>query len=69
MPLINCIVELKFKWTKYCVLFVADNENDINEDANVNNIYSLSKRQNYMFCTNFISKKQLKNIKTSEQRL
>ena len=38
MPLINCILELKLKWTKYCVLSVANNENKINEDANANNI-------------------------------
>ena len=38
MPLINCKVELKLKWTKYCVLFVAGNEsqsyNDNNDNAN-----------------------------------
>ena len=38
MPMINCRVELKFRWTKYCVLSVAGNENNINEDANVNSI-------------------------------
>ena len=26
MPLINCKVELKLKWTKHCVLFVPGNE-------------------------------------------
>ena len=32
MPLINCKVELKLRWTKHCVLFVAviDNANDDN---------------------------------------
>ena len=38
MALINCKVELKLKSTKYCVLSVADNENNVNEDANANNI-------------------------------
>ena len=38
MPLINCKVKLKLKWTKYCVLSVAGNENNINEDAKANNI-------------------------------
>ena len=38
MPLINCILELKRKWTKYCVLSVGNNENKINEDADANNI-------------------------------
>ena len=37
MPLINCTLELKCKWTKYCVLSVANNENKISE-ANANNI-------------------------------
>ena len=27
MPLINCKVELKLKWTKYCVLSAADADN------------------------------------------
>ena len=35
MPLINCKVELKIKWTKYCVL----STNDIDDDNdNANNI-------------------------------
>ena len=36
--LINCKLELKLKWTKYCVLSAAGNKNNINEDANANNI-------------------------------
>ena len=38
MPLINFKVELKLRWTKYCVLSVAGNENNINENANANGI-------------------------------
>ena len=38
MPFINCKVQLKIKWTKYCVLSVAGNKNDINIDGNTNNI-------------------------------
>ena len=38
MSLINCKVELKLKWTKYCVLPTAGNESNINKDANANNI-------------------------------
>ena len=38
MPLINCRVESKLKWPKYCVLSVGGNENNINEDVNANNI-------------------------------
>ena len=34
MPLINCKVEIKLRWTKYCVLCVAgaDNTNDNDSD-------------------------------------
>ena len=35
MPLINCTVELKLKWLKYCVLSAAGDDNN---DANSNNI-------------------------------
>ena len=38
IPLINCKVELKLKWTKYCVSTVAGNENEINNNNNANNI-------------------------------
>ena len=41
MPLINCNVELKLKWTKYCVLSAAGNDNvngNGNDDVNGNNI-------------------------------
>ena len=38
MALINCKVEIKLKWTKYCVLSVAGTENDANHNNNANNI-------------------------------
>ena len=44
-PLINCKVEVKLKWTKYCLLALNGTEND---DANSNNIVSLSSTQNYV---------------------
>ena len=36
MPLINCKVELKLKWTKHCVLSALGNESkvEVNNDAN-----------------------------------
>ena len=46
MPLINCKVELKLKWRKYCVLPVAGADNVNNRDSN--NIFYFQ-RQNYMF--------------------
>ena len=47
MSLTNCKVKLKLKWTKYSVLPVAGNENNINEDANAYKLFLLSKTQNY----------------------
>ena len=38
MPLINCKVELKLKWTKYCILSAAGNENDNDNNDNSKNI-------------------------------
>ena len=38
MPLINCKVELKLRWAKYCVLSAVGNENIINDNDNANNI-------------------------------
>ena len=38
MQLINCKAELKIKWTKYCVLSVARNENENNNNNANNNI-------------------------------
>ena len=48
MSLINCKVELKLKWAKYCVLSVlgTDNASGNNDD---NNIIFTIKEQNYMF--------------------
>ena len=64
MSLINCKVELKLKWTKYCVLSAAVADN-INDNSNTNNfnfiikdtelyvpVVSLSARYNQ----NFLSK-------------
>ena len=62
MPLINCKVELKLKWTKYCVLFAAEVDNN---DANSNNIIFYYQRHKIICsCSNFISKRQSETIKT-----
>ena len=37
MPLINCKVELKLKWSKYCVFSAGGTEIDI-DDNNANNV-------------------------------
>ena len=36
--MINYKVELKLKWTKYCVLSAAGNDNEISNAANANRI-------------------------------
>ena len=36
MPLINCKVEVKLKWTKCCALFAAGNDNDSDDDNDIN---------------------------------
>ena len=44
MPLINCKVELKLKWTNHCVLSAAGHENEINSDNNnADNIIFITK--------------------------
>ena len=40
MPLINWKVELKLKWTKYCVFSAAGADNAINRDSNNNILLS-----------------------------
>ena len=48
MPLINGKVELKLKWTKYCVLSAAGNDNESAKADNANRIILLSKMQLYV---------------------
>ena len=57
MPLINCRVELKLKWTKHWVLAVAG----YNTNDNPNNIILLWKTQNYMFLSSLYQQKIIKN--------
>ena len=62
MPLINCKVELKLKWKKYCILSVAGTENDVNDNNNANNIiFTIKDTKLYV---PVISKRQSKTIKT-----
>ena len=65
MPLVNCKVELKLKWRKFCVLSVVANDND---DANSDIIFTI-KDKIICPCSYFISKRQIKTIKTSYQRI
>ena len=45
IPWINCTVELKLKWTKYCVLPAAGNDNT---NANPNNIFTIKDTKLYV---------------------
>ena len=45
MALINCKVELKHKWTKYCVLTTSDADN---VDVNPNNFIFTNKDINFL---------------------
>ena len=47
MPLINCKVELKLKWTKYCVLSASGNDNVNNDDSN-NIIFTIKDTKLYV---------------------
>ena len=48
MPLINCKVELKLRWSKHCVLSLAftDNGNSNNDDSNI--IFSIKDTKLYV---------------------
>ena len=57
IPLINCKVELKLKWTEYCVLSVAGKENNINDDADANNIiFTIKDRKLYVPLVSLLAK-------------
>ena len=45
MTLVNCKAELKLKWTNYCVLSGAGNDNT---NASTKKLFSPRKTQNYM---------------------
>ena len=65
MSLINCKVEWKLKWTKYYVLSVAGNENDLNDKIMLIILFLLSKKQNYMFLLKLYQQKRIKNYQNS----
>ena len=50
IPLINCKVKLKLKWTKYCVLTAAgaDNVNGNDDDNNNNKIFAIKYTKLYV---------------------
>ena len=48
MPLINCKVELKLNWTKYCVLSAADVDNVNGNDDDNNIIFTIKDTKLYV---------------------
>ena len=48
MPLINCKVESKLKWTKYCVLSATGNNNEIANAANANRTFTIKDTKLYV---------------------
>ena len=64
IPLLNCKVELKLGWTKYCVFSVAGTDN-VNGNDYDNIILTIKRNKIICLCINFISKMQSKIIKTS----
>ena len=54
MLLINCKSELKFQWTKHCILSAAGADNT---DANPSNIIFTIKDTIICSCSNFIGKR------------
>ena len=48
IPLINCKVELKLRWTKYCVLSVAGIDNVNSNDEDNNNIITIKDTKLYV---------------------
>ena len=51
MPLINCKAELKLKWTKYCALSAAGNDNvnnNVNDNDGNNIIFTIRNTKLYV---------------------
>ena len=63
MPLINCKIELKFKWTKYCV-FSANGNDNVNDNDNTSNIiFTIRDTKVYVPVVNLSAKDNQKILK------
>ena len=61
--MINCEIELKLKWTKYCVFSAAGNES-INDNDNGNNIiFTIKGTKLYVPVVNLSAKEKQKSSK------
>ena len=68
MPLINCKVELKLKWTKYCVLSAAgaDNVNDNDDDNKI--VFTIEGTKLYVPVVTLSAKDNQKLLKLLSKR-
>ena len=67
MPLINCKIELKLKWTKYCVLSAAGADNT---DANLNNfIFTIKDTKDNQKLSKLFSKGFEKSVYWNEYKI
>ena len=64
MPLVHCKVELKLKWTEYCVLPAAgnDNVNNNDNDDDSNNIIFTIKSTNLYVPVVTLSARDIKKL-------
>ena len=62
MPLINCKIELKLKWTNYCILSAAETDNVNNKDDNI--IFTIKDTKLYVPLVTLLAKdnQKLKKI-------
>ena len=67
IPLIDCKVELKLKWTKYCVLSAAGA--DYASYKSNQYYFHHQKHKIICFCSDFISNKESQTIKNSNERI
>ena len=66
MPLIDCKIELRLTWKKYCVLAMADNDNTNTNSDNI--IFKIKFTKLYLRVVT-LSIKGNQNLSTSLQRI
>ena len=68
MPLINCKIDLKLKWMKYCVLSANGNDN-VNDNDNANKItFTIKDTKLYVPVVNLPARNNQKRIRKGSER-
>ena len=67
MPLINCNVELKLKWSNYCILSAAGNDNANGNDGNI--IFTIKDTKLYIPVVTLSARDNQKLTKLSKRDL